>query len=208
MLARRILTILLFVAIVGLGYLYQGQLVDWIKGGGSTSVIVSIVFVAILVFFPVMPFVVVAGIIGAVFGTWAGSLISLAGALLGALVMFLMARYGFRDWAQRMLQKYPKVKEYESYFEKNAFLGILFVRIVPVVPSPAVNIISGISRVSVVTFFIASLIGKIPSIVIFTFAGSNFGDNKTASFVTYGVYFVAILIATSIVMYKRQQKNI
>ena len=208
MLARRILTILLFVAIVGLGYLYQGQLVDWIKGGGSTSVIVSIVFVAILVFFPVMPFVVVAGIIGAVFGTWAGSLISLAGALLGALVMFLMARYGFRDWAQRMLQKYPKVKEYESYFEKNAFLGILFVRIVPVVPSPAVNIISGISRVSVVTFFIASLIGKIPSIVIFTFAGSNFGDNKTASFVTYGVYFMAILIATSIVMYKRQQKNI
>jgi uncharacterized membrane protein YdjX (TVP38/TMEM64 family) len=206
-LARRILTILLFVAIVGLGYLYKDQLVDWIKGGGSMSVIVSIVFVAILVFFPVMPFIVVAGIIGAVFGTIYGSLISLTGALVGALVMFLMARYGFRDWAQRMLQKYPKVKEYESYFEKNAFLGILFVRVVPVVPSPAVNIISGISRVSVVTFFLASLLGKIPSIVIFTFAGSNFGDNKTASFVTYGVYFVAIMIATSIVMYKRQQKN-
>lgn len=205
--ARRIFTILLFVAIVGLGYLYQDQLVEWIKGGGQTAVVVSIVFVAILVFFPVMPFVVVAGIIGAVFGTWIGSLISLSGALLGAVVMFLMARYGFRDWAQRMLQKYPKVKEYESYFEKNAFLGILFVRIVPVVPSPAVNILSGISRVSVVTFFLATLLGKIPSIVIFTFAGSNFGDNKTGSFITYGVYFVAIMIATSYVMYKRQQKN-
>ena len=196
------------VVIVGLGYLYKDQLVDWIKGGGSMSVIVSIVFVAILVFFTVMPFVVVAGIIGAVFGTIYGSMISLAGALVGALIMFLMARYGFRDWAQRMLQKYPKVKEYESYFEKNAFLGIVFVRVVPVVPSPAVNIISGISRVSLVTFFLASLLGKIPSIVIFTFAGSNCGDNMTASLVTYGVYFVAIMIATSIVMYKRQQKNV
>ena len=208
MLARRIVTILLFLAIIAVGYVYQDQLVDWIKGGGQTAVIVSIVFVAILVFFPVMPFVVVAGIIGAVFGTWYGSLVSLAGALLGAVIMFLMSRYGFRDWAQRMLQKYPKVKEYESYFEKNAFLGILFVRVVPVVPSPAVNVISGISRVSVLTFFVASLLGKIPSIVIFTFAGSNFGENKTGSFITYGVYFVAIMIATSIVMYKRQQKNV
>jgi uncharacterized membrane protein YdjX (TVP38/TMEM64 family) len=201
---RKILAILVFLAVVFIGYTWKDLFLAWIRSGGSIAILVSILFVAILVFFPVMPFIAVTGIIGAVFGTWIGTFISLIGALLGALLMFTMARYGFRDWAQRYVRKYPKAKEFETYFENNAFLSIMFVRIIPIVPSPVVNILCGISLVPWYTFFLASLLGKIPSILVFTFAGSSFVNNRTTSLLIYAVYFLLIGVLTAIYMRKRQ----
>lgn len=204
---KKIFSLTLFLAVIVLGYLYKDLFLAWIHAGGILSAAVSMLFVAILVFFPVMPFIAVAGIIGAVFGTWEGAVISLSGALLGTMLMFFLSRYGFRDWAQHYLQKYPKAKEYESYFEKNAFLGILFVRLVPVVPAPVVNILCGISWVAWPTFFLASLLGKMPTILIFTFAGSRFVSDKWLSLLIYGGYFLVIMLLSSLYMRKKQGKE-
>jgi len=201
---KKIISVLLFIGIVITGYVEKAQLLTWIKSGGDLAIVTSVIFVAILVFFPVMPFVAVAGIIGAVFGTLNGSIISLTGAVGGALVMFLLARYGFRDFAQRYASKYPKAKEYESHFENNAFVGILLVRIIPVIPSPIINILCGISLVRWYTFLVASLFGKIPSIVIFTFAGSRFEHSKLTSILIYAVYFLVIMVLTALYIRKQQ----
>ncbi|MFC4767051.1 TVP38/TMEM64 family protein [Effusibacillus consociatus] len=201
---RKYSAIFLFVAIILVGYWQKEFFLEWIRAGGTISVFVSILFVAIIAFFPVVPFVAVAAVIGGVFGTWTGSAITLTGAMTGAMIMFWLARYGFRDWAQNYLNKYPKAKEYETYFENNAFLSILFVRMVPVVPSQAVNIVSGVSRVPWYTFFAASALGKLPSNLIFNLAGSTFGQNKWASVMIYGTYFLLIAIAAFLYLRKQQ----
>lgn len=204
---RKILSVTIILGIIIIGYLQKGVFLEWIHAGGTFSVLVSILFIAILAFFPIVPFIFAAGVIGAVFGTWAGSAITLSGALLGAMVMFALARYGFRNWAQEYLQKYPKAKEYESYFEKNAFLGILLVRVIPVVPSPAVNILSGITLVPWHTFLLASAIGKLPSNLIFNLAGSSFGQSKLTSVLLYGIYFLVITVLAYFYMKKQQSKQ-
>ncbi|WP_018131333.1 TVP38/TMEM64 family protein [Effusibacillus pohliae] len=201
---KRYLTILLFLAIVLLGYWQRELFLEWIRAGGMISIIVSVLFVAIIAFFPVVPFVVVTGVIGSVFGTWTGTAITLSGAVIGSMLMFWMARYGFRDWAQNYIRKYPKVQEFERYFEKNAFLSILFVRLIPVLPSQAVNILSGVSLVPATTFFLASVLGKLPSNLVFNLAGSNFAHNKLTSLLIYAVYFLAITVAAFLFLHKRQ----
>ena len=132
-------------------------------------------------------------------------LVSLIGITIGTLIMFWMARYGFQDWAQKSLQKYPRAKEYESYFEKNAFIGILIMRLVPVIPSPVVNILCGISKVRSFTFIGASLIGKMPSVIIFTLAGSVFEDSKVISISIYAAYF--LIIMTLILVHYIEEEN-
>lgn len=136
----------MFALIIFVAYSQKSLLLEWIEAGGSLSLLFSILFVAALVFFPVVPFIVAAGLIGSVFGVFEGTAVSLLGSLLGTLVMFATARFGFQDWIQATLQKYPKAKEYEVYFEQNAFHSILLVRVVPVVPPPVVNILSGVSK--------------------------------------------------------------
>lgn len=209
---KKVLVAVLFVAIIGLGYQYKDPFMDIIEAGGWLAVLVSILLYSIIVFFPVVPALLLVGVIGAVFGTWLGTAITLCGALVGTTIMFLMARYGFRSWAQGILDKYPKAKEYEGYFEKNAFLSIVAVRIVPVVPTQAVNILSGVSKVPWIIFFAATAVGQLPRLLIFSFVGNSFEDNKMTSILTYAAYMVVIFIFTYIFMKRRmeaqQQKQI
>ncbi|MBS4173356.1 TVP38/TMEM64 family protein [Bacillus sp. FJAT-49736] len=203
---KQLMTILMAIIIIVIAFTQKAAVLQVIHSGEPIAYLISILFVAILVFFPVMPYPLVAGLIGSVFGLWEGILISIVGVMLGTSIMFLMARYGFQQWAQKMISKYPKAKEYEIYFEKNAFLGILFLRLVPIVPSPLLNVLSGISMVSFIAFFTATIIGKLPNIVISTLAGSLFEQNKYLSLGIYGSYFLIISIIITLYWNKKKMK--
>jgi uncharacterized membrane protein YdjX (TVP38/TMEM64 family) len=202
---KRILVPVLFLLLILLGYWQKEAFLEAIQSGGVWSFWASIVFVSLLVFFPIVPFIFVAGVIGVAFGFWAGSLISLIGVMIGTLLMFVLTRLGFRDWVQRNMERYPKAQEYERVFEKNAFAAILFFRIVPVIPAPAVNVLSSLSKVSIGIFALASLLGKLPSVLIFTYAGSHLRENSIISIITYAVYFLAIVIAAAVYQYRRKE---
>ncbi|MGV3464446.1 MAG: TVP38/TMEM64 family protein, partial [Heyndrickxia sp.] len=201
---KQLLTILFSVIIIIIAYTQKSVMLHLIQSGESMAIFISILFVALLVFFPVMPYPLVAGLIGSVFGVWQGIIISIIGVLIGTFSMFLLARYGFQDWVQKVIRKYPKSQEYEAYFEKNAFLGILFLRLVPVIPSPLLNVLSGVSKVSWLTFLTATLIGKLPNIVISTFAGSLFTKNKLLSIGIYACYLLIISVILTLYMNKKR----
>lgn len=200
---KRIISICILLLIIVIGFLQKDTLLELVKGGGSLSVLISMLLVAICVFFPIIPFPVLAGVIGAVFGTAQGVFISLAGAMAGTMCFFLLSRYGFRDWAVEKLSKYPKVKEYEEFLNRHSFMSILTCRLIPIIPAPIVNIICGLSHVKMITFFIASTLGKIPNILILSYAGSLFSDNKLYSFGIYGVYVLIIFLINLVIIYRK-----
>ncbi len=200
---KRIISICILLFIIVLGFLQKDALLEIVKQGGNLSVLISLLLVAICVFFPVIPFPVLAGVIGAVFGTTQGVLISLAGAMAGTMCLFFLSRYGFRDFAEEKLTKYPKVKEYEEFLDRNSFMAILTCRLIPIIPAPIVNIICGLSHVKWMTFFIASTLGKIPNILILSYAGSLFNNNKLYSFGIYGCYLLIIFLINGVLIYRR-----
>ncbi|MFK9090442.1 TVP38/TMEM64 family protein [Bacillus salipaludis] len=200
---KRILSICILLFIITVGFLQKDELLHLVKQGGTISIFISMLLVAICVFFPVIPFPVLAGVIGAVFGAAQGVWISLAGAMVGTIGFFLLSRYGFRDFAEEKLTKYPKVREYEDFLNRNSFVAILTCRIIPIIPAPVVNIICGLSHVKGITFFIASALGKIPNILILTYAGSIFNKNKLYSFGIYGCYLLVIFLIYIVIIYRR-----
>jgi uncharacterized membrane protein YdjX (TVP38/TMEM64 family) len=204
---KKTTSILLFIVIIIAGYSQKDILLHWMRAGGSLSIWISMLFVSITVFFPVVPFPVLGGIIGAIFGLWGGAAISLAGAMFGTTLLFFLVRYGFRDWAQNYVEKYPKINEYELYFEKNSFVAILLSRVIPVIPAAVVNIICGLSNVRWWTFFWASLLGKIPNILLVNFAGAHFVKSKWFSIGIYGAYLLVIFIINYIIVYKKMPKS-
>ena len=204
---KRAVSIGLLLVIIAIGFFQKEELLHLIKQGGTISIFISMLLVAICVFFPVIPFPVLAGMIGAVFGTSQGMFVSLTGAIIGTIAFFFLSRYGFRDYAQQKLMHYPKVKEYEQFLNKNSFVAILISRLIPVIPAPVVNIICGLSQVKWLTFFTASLIGKIPNILLLSYAGASFSKNKLYSFGIYGVYILIVLIINFIIIYRKQAKN-
>ncbi|MCP3761711.1 TVP38/TMEM64 family protein [Domibacillus sp. A3M-37] len=203
---KRIISVAVIASILVLGITQKEQLLAMVNEGGAYSILISMLLVAICVFVPIVPFPVLAGLIGGIFGTPQGVIITLSGAMIGTLLFFYIARYGFKEWAQTKIEQYPQVKEYEEKLNKNAFLTILLVRLVPIVPSPVVNIVCGLSKVNGLVFFLASAIGKLPNILLLSFAGASFSENKWFSFGLYGIYVLIIMIVNYIIVYRKMNK--
>jgi uncharacterized membrane protein YdjX (TVP38/TMEM64 family) len=204
---KRILSISLLFIVIAIGFFQKDELLTLIKGGGILSIFISMLFVAICVFFPVIPFPVLAGVIGGVFGTTQGVIVSLTGAMAGTMGFFFLSRYGFRDYAQSKLMNYPKVQDYENFLNRNSFVAILTCRLVPIIPAPVVNIICGLSNVNWLIFFTASTIGKIPNILILSYAGASYSSNKLFSFGLYGGYILILILINFVIMYRKMAKE-
>ena len=126
------------------------------------SLLISIM-VAVLGIIPSV-FITAANIL--FFGFWPGTLISLGGEAGGAIIAFLLYRYGCKKVSQNSLAKYPRVHKLVDSSGKDAFVMILALRLIPFVPSGLVTFAAAIGKVSPPVFFVASTSGKIPSLLI------------------------------------------
>lgn len=108
---------------------------------------------------------------GAIFGFVVGSIIVLISATIGATIAFLVARYLFDDLVQqKMGDKLAKIRE---NFRKEGALYLFSMRLVPVIPFFAINLLMGLTSIKTVTYFVASFIGMAPGTMVFINAGTQ-----------------------------------
>ncbi|MFO1396886.1 MAG: VTT domain-containing protein [Burkholderiales bacterium] len=110
-------------------------------------------------------------VVGFVFGRWAGTLLVLFAATLGAALLFLAARYVFADAARRRLG--PAGRRINEGFTRNAWSYLLFLRLVPAFPFFLVNIAVAFSSVPLSTFVAATFVGIIPGTFVFVNLGET-----------------------------------
>lgn len=134
----------------------------FIKQWGSLSLFLDLLIITLLMLFPVVPFVLVAGVNTLLFGWVTGFLISLSGSLLGAALGFWLARTLGQAWAQ---PKVAKLGKWGTLIEKNSFSIVFLSRLVPILPSAAVNYSAGLSLMSFPTFLLSTFLGKFPMII-------------------------------------------
>jgi uncharacterized membrane protein YdjX (TVP38/TMEM64 family) len=205
---KKIIPVLIIIAILLVGMSQKDVLIETIKHGGSPAIIISILLLSIGVFFPMVPFPVSAGMIGAGFGPIPGAVITLSGSMFGTILLFFTIRYSLREWAQKKLKRYPKIQEYEEYLNRKSFSAIFTARLIPVIPAPAVNIVCGLSKVSWKVFIIASAIGKIPYILVLTYAGANLHNNMWNSVFIYASYLLIMFTVNLIVVNRKNIKRV
>ncbi len=108
---------------------------------------------------------------GAIFGFAVGSAVVLVSATIGATIAFLVARYLFEDLvANKMGERVAKIRE---SFKKEGALYLFSMRLVPVIPFFAINLLMGLTSIRTTVFFIASLIGMAPGTMVFVNAGTQ-----------------------------------
>lgn len=128
----------------------------------AASLLISIV-IAILGLVPSV-FVTAANLL--FFGFWKGIFISFLGEAIGAILAFYLYRKGFKKEATNQLEKYRKIKTLLQAENAQAFWLIFSLRLIPFVPSGLVTFAAAIGRVSTLTFFFASSLGKLPALLL------------------------------------------
>ena len=108
---------------------------------------------------------------GALFG-WPSIGLIVVAATAGASLLFIAARGLFRDVLRARAG--PFFAKLEAGFTKNAFSYLLFLRLMPVAPFWAVNILPAFSGMRLAQFIGATAIGIIPGTSVYVAVGRGF----------------------------------
>src|SRR5690606_18075376 len=98
-------------------------------------------------------------------------LVAMVGGMISSVLGFLMARYVFRDWAQRRIP--PRLRRPEPATEREAFKAIVVSRLVLFIIPPT-NWAYGLTHVSTRTYVIATFVGAFPGFFFYTLLGGAF----------------------------------
>lgn len=194
---KKIIVIIGYLLIGLLIYLYGEGLLEWIRKGTDYILITSLL-ATLFALFPIIPYPLIGGVLGAAYGPLTGGLITWIGSSLASIIMFAFVRYGFQDLGKKWLYRYNKLSKITTIFERNAFMTIFLTRLIPVIPSIVVNIYSALSRVSLLQYSLASTIGKAPSMLLFAVVGNTLVTEPQELFyiaLFYTVFLVIVYIS-------------
>lgn len=104
---------------------------------------------------------------GAIFGFQLGSLLNWAGASLGAMLAYLLARQLGLDAVRRLLGS--RAARVTDLAGAHGFTTVLRLRLVPVVPFNVLNFAAGFAGVGFRDYMLGTLIGLIPGTAVYTY---------------------------------------
>ncbi len=145
---------------------------DWGDDLGPWAAIVwPFIFTALNL---LVPWNLVAGATGLVFGAALGSVLSMAGVLICTCVQFLAARYVLGDFIrERVLGRFPAA---DRLLEHNDVTATFYSRLIPLIPWGVVNYICGLARVRLWTLLLATLIAGAPKVIAYSALGGSLDD--------------------------------
>ena len=186
--AKRLLPLL--VLLIGLGLFFAfdlGRFLSWdalrehqdwlqrqVEAQGLLANLVFIGLYAVATAFSLPGGLLMTIVGGFLFGTLGATLCVVVGATLGAVGLFLAARYALFDMLHAKAG--PALRKMEDGFRENALSYLLVLRLVPLFPFWLVNLVPALLGVSLKTYVVATAIGIIPGTFVFASVGNGLGE--------------------------------
>ena len=115
----------------------------------------------------------------------------------GATIAFLLSRYLLRDSVQAKFGE--RLQSFNAALQREGAFYLFTLRLVPLVPFFAINVVMGLTPIRATTFWIVSQIGMLPGTCVYVFAGSSVPDLATlAEQGAQGILSTKLIVAFAI----------
>lgn len=149
---------------------------EYLQGADVWAPLIFIVLYTIgTIFIPSTPFMAVAGIL---FGFKYGLIYTIIGGFFSSVLVFEFSRRLGGNYVENFLKnKYFKyLDKYNRRLGKNGIKDLIILRILPIMPFNVLNILMGVSKMTIQNYMIATLIGLIPSNILTVYFGDLIAD--------------------------------
>ena len=136
---------------------------------------------------PLATWMTLAG--GALFGFWQGVLIVSFASALGATLAFIAARHLLRDWVRDRLG--DRSRPLEAGLARDGAFYLFTLRLIPVVPFFAVNLLMGLTPIRMLTFYLVSQAGMLAGTAVYVNAGTQLAQVEDLS----GIVSLPLLVS-------------
>lgn len=183
-----VLRLLLFAAVIGLAAVayctlgqnklslealvrYRADIGAFVTAHYAISLLIylGLYIVTVALSVPGATFLTVVG--GFLFGVMVGGSVAVVGAVIGATLIFLIARTALGE--PLLKRAGPRAQQLACGFRADAFSYLLFLRLVPAFPFFIVNLVPAFAGVGLGPFVGATAIGVIPACFVYALAGTG-----------------------------------
>lgn len=182
-----VLAVLAFVAITVaavpvMRYMIQPEFILWLEGwveqAGIWGVGLLLLVQMAQILVAVIPGEPVEVVAGAMYGTFGGLAICLAGILIASAAIFAVVRHLGRDRLSRT-KLYPKLMEYDFLKNVQKLQAMVFLLyLIPGTPKDILVYVCALTAISMRSFLAISTLARIPSVITSTMAGASFADGN------------------------------
>lgn len=114
---------------------------------------------------------------GFLFGLFPGVFYNVAGASMGAMIIFSAAKLGLGErLAARMEASPGRIAKLKTAIDKSQWSVLFLMRLAPVVPFFVANVLPALVNVRTWVFAVTTVVGIIPGALIYTSVGSGLGE--------------------------------
>ncbi len=140
---------------------------------------------------------------GFTFGPIWGTVLTVIGATLNASLCFLIARALGKDFVEKISRgKFDKLNE---RLRDSGFKTLLIIRTSPVGPPfDLVSYASGVLRIPFLSHFLATMIGVIPAVAVYSYFGGSITKGGLAILIAF---FLVVVISILVPWYIKKRKS-
>ena len=141
----------------------------------------NLILLIVIFFIATVAFIVLCGvgspvalIGGFIFGKWIGTIVVTISLSIGALCLYIFAKYFLYDFLKENL--FTKFKNLNLMFQKKELLVMIIFRFVGIVPFFLANLLPVIFNINAKNYLIGTFVGIMPAVFIMVSLGSGFSD--------------------------------
>lgn len=108
---------------------------------------------------------------GALFGLWTGTLAVSFSSTIGATLACTVSRFLLRDWVQKKFGE--KIAKINEGIEREGSFYLFTLRLIPIFPFWMINLVMGVTKMPLRTFYWVSQIGMLPGTIVYVNAGKE-----------------------------------
>lgn len=130
---------------------------------------------------------------GALFGFWIGMFVVSFASTIGATLACSVSRFLLRDWVQSRFA--DKIFRINNEIEKEGAFYLFTLRLIPIFPFWVINLVIGVTKIPLFTFYWISQAGMLPGTMVYIYAGKELAKIESLSgILSPGLIFSFILL--------------
>ncbi len=178
------------------------RIIEDVRGAGPVGflILLGLQFLQIVVAF--IPGEVVQVAAGVLYGPWVGALVILAGCVVSSAFIFALVHKLGAPFVQSMvpMQYLEKFRRFEQSGKLNVIVFVLF--LIPGLPKDVFTYLVPLTDMRMRTFLLLSNIGRIPGIVVSTYAADGLVDGRIVESIV--IFAIAAVIAVLGIVFRER----
>ncbi|WP_434762659.1 TVP38/TMEM64 family protein [Vibrio fortis] len=157
----------------------QALLNDYIETNFVVAAAAYFILYVMITAFSIPGAAVVTLLGAALFGFWTSLLLVSFASTIGATLAFLSSRFLLRDWVQGKFG--DKLSTINQGVEKDGAFYLFSLRLIPVFPFFLINLLMGLTPISVGRYYLTSQLGMLPGTAVYLNAGTQLAEIDSLS---------------------------